>query len=92
MTEIKTNEEIYKEHYFSRYGTNVDNFVADWELEAMQESNEQAVRVALEMAAEKATIHSEYSAHIGRWVISVIKHSITSIHSQVMDKLKTPTK
>jgi hypothetical protein len=89
MTEIKTNEQI------------LDAFLADypwrWEskanaLKAMQESNEQAVRIALEMAAEKATVHSEYSAHIGKWIISVIKDSIPSLHSQVLLKLKTPTK
>lgn len=39
-----TAKEIYQKHYFKRYGTNRDNDVADWELEAMEEyAKQQAV-------------------------------------------------
>ena len=65
------------------------------ELEAMQESNEQAVRVALEMAAEKAILDRiafVTDKKVKGYDYVIDKHSITSIHSQVMDKLKIPTK
>ena len=72
MTEIKTNEAVLRKHI-----DNDGTFALI--LKAMQESNEQAVRVALEMAR----VHMSISI----WKDN--PHVINSIHSQVMKKLKS---
>ena len=93
MTEIKTNEQILAKSLDTTVEKLYNSGFVHQALKAMQESNDQAVRVALEMAAEKAILDRiafVTDKKVKGYDYVIDKHSITSIHSQVMDKLKTP--
>lgn len=90
MTEIKTNEEILKEFgsFPSPFNAEIKLYNEIQILEAMQASNEQAVRVALEMAADTLTDND----CVMNGLLIRQGYIANDLHPQVMDKLKTPTK